>query len=199
MCMLLQIQIASEGNASELLFNVAPNSWVHKSQGHRTFFADGLAYLPSETPAALQEWRQAELDEMKVREWTSVFGVCGEPPCAGHLSAQLECTAVYDASAECNWASSAQARQHFGTAHRQVVSRLGCCVMVMVSGAVGAVWSLGPCCTALGKRHTGTTTTVCGHTMCHGKTGCFDCPVPAAYGQALHKLRPLPTANPVMT
>ena len=66
-CMPLQIQIVSESNASEVLFDVAPNSWVHKAQGHRTFFADGLAYLPSETPPALQEWRQAELDEMKVR------------------------------------------------------------------------------------------------------------------------------------
>jgi hypothetical protein len=73
---LLQIQIVSESNASEVLFDMAPNSWVHKSQGHRTFFADGLAYLPSETPAALQEWRQAELDEMKVRMLASMIGLC---------------------------------------------------------------------------------------------------------------------------
>jgi hypothetical protein len=99
--MLLQIQIASESNASELLFDVAPNSWVHKSQGHRTFFADGLAYLPSETPAALQEWRQAELDEMKVCAWASIPGMCGEPPGAVNLCLQLESKAVYDTLVAC--------------------------------------------------------------------------------------------------
>jgi hypothetical protein len=47
--------------------HAAPNSWVHRNQGTRMFYAIGLGYLPNGTPAALQKWRQAELDEIKVR------------------------------------------------------------------------------------------------------------------------------------
>jgi hypothetical protein len=63
----LQIDISLTNQAGQKVsINTAPNSWVHKSQGTRIFYATGNAYLPSATPAALQQRRQAELEEIKV-------------------------------------------------------------------------------------------------------------------------------------
>jgi hypothetical protein len=64
-----QIEITfTDEDGKDVHINVAPNSWIHKNQGTRIFYATGLAYLPSATPPALVEWRQAELDEIKVRD-----------------------------------------------------------------------------------------------------------------------------------
>jgi hypothetical protein len=65
----LQIDITfTAEDGKEVRINTTPNSWIHKNQGTRIFYATGLAYLPSATPPALVEWRQAELVEIKVRE-----------------------------------------------------------------------------------------------------------------------------------
>jgi hypothetical protein len=63
-----QIDITFTTEAGEAVrINTTPNSWVHKNQGTRIFYATGTAYLPADTPAALVEWREAELADIKVR------------------------------------------------------------------------------------------------------------------------------------
>jgi hypothetical protein len=62
----VQIKFTATTQDKEVQISVVINSWVHKNQGSRMFFADSTAYLPNETPPALVEWRQSALDEVKV-------------------------------------------------------------------------------------------------------------------------------------
>jgi len=57
------ISADSDGDGGGI--DIAPNSWIHRAQGGRFFFANGLARLPSQTPPELLPWREAELSEAK--------------------------------------------------------------------------------------------------------------------------------------
>jgi hypothetical protein len=89
-CPQIDITFTTEAGKS-FRINTTPNSWVHKNQGTRVFYATGTAYLPADTPDALKKWREAELVEIKVRGST-----CDLLPCAA-VKLALRCREVSSA------------------------------------------------------------------------------------------------------